>query len=187
MFLEDLEQGRIQWRMVAVDARSRRQLFCIGLFGIRWLADKKNKPCLRVQLEPAKRWRGAEVDVSRMSILGLQAALEQSKRENWCTNRNCTTCGCPQMRNILLGRALSVSGPRIRLDDLSSQRAAQIIQELKHVAPPTNDEAIMWLLHAIWLRFGDDAHRNLFSDLDDSYANSILNRMKEHYSRLRGP
>jgi hypothetical protein len=68
------------------------------------------------------------------------------------------------------------------LDLLTRERAHLIIEGLKRCSRRTNREAIMWMLYMIWVRFGDEAHANIFPALEGSFAGDVLESMRAHYA-----
>lgn len=69
---------------------------------------------------------------------------------------------------------------------LSLERAQKVVSELRECPPYVPRDGVMWLLFAIWQRFGDQAHETLFPALDGTYAGSILSSMRAHYARVSG-
>ena len=42
----------------------------------------------------------------------------------------------------------------------------------------------MWLLWALWLRFGDGAHDQFFPRLNGTWSGGVLEDMKRHYAAV---
>lgn len=117
----------------------------------------------------------------------ITAGLIRGARENWCMNRGCTTCGSFQMFQLLTGE--DVANPHNAawaIQRLSFERAKKVVAELRECPPYVPRDGVMWLLFAIWQRFGDQAHEILFPPLDGTYAGSVLSSMREHYARVSG-
>lgn len=139
----------------------------------------------------------------------LQIKLDQAVRDGWCTRMHCTTCGSPEMKELLVGCETDTYRMGLWLDQLTFERAEKVIKGLVPVMPPNPEEniveyrrgkggrqrfwrvpeggkyedAVMWLLFGIWYEFGDRAHAELFPALEGSWASSVLNKMKDHYAR----
>lgn len=101
----------------------------------------------------------------------LQSLLRQAIDEHWCTRINCTTCGSDQLRAAL--------DPCLR----TSADAKLIIDGLRECEPPSTDvypfeEAMRWVLYAVWARFGE----SFDSDLNGTYAYQVLTRMQKHHA-----
>lgn len=119
--------------------------------------------------------------MEQSDTLWLENALDRAIRENWCTNRKCSTCGCPEMRSLLTGAAWVPGLDRLAFQELSEQRAKTVISGLAACTKPAHTPAIMWLLYEIWRQFRDHAHRSLFPELDGTLAGEILTQMRTHY------
>lgn len=115
----------------------------------------------------------------------LEDALRRAVRENWCMNRSCTTCGSFQMVELLTGEKVpGTHAHQKALREMTWARAKEIINGLHHCSAQTSPEAIMWMLHRLWLRWGDRAHEELFPELDGTFAGEVLARMRIHYAQV---
>lgn len=102
----------------------------------------------------------------------LQSLLRKAIDEHWCTQINCTTCGSDQLRAAL--------DPYLR----TSGDAKLIIGGLKECEAPRAaayafEEAVRWVLYAVWARFGE----RFDADLEGTYAGQVLTRMQEHHAQ----
>jgi hypothetical protein len=120
--------------------------------------------------------------MERTGAYWLQDVLGQAASEGWCMQLNCTTCGCPEMRALLTGYTWSRGQRPLGLGTLSWERALQVVDGLRLCDQNIDAQPVMWLLYAIWLRFGEKAHEELFPRLDESFAGTILDRMKAHHA-----
>src|SRR5665213_2835585 len=116
----------------------------------------------------------------------LKEALDRYVRERWCTNMNCTTCGSPEMRALLIELAWRKEERLNGLRELTWERAERVVHCLREIEFPLGpvgpELAVMWLLHAIWLQFGDRAHQELFPYLAGSPSGRTLEAMRVHYT-----
>lgn len=121
----------------------------------------------------------------RTATSWLEDALRQAVRENWCMNRSCTTCESFRMVELLTGE--KVPGTRAHqkaLREMTWARSREVVNGLQHCSAQTSPEAIMWMLHRLWLRWGDRAHEELFPDLDGTFAGEVLAPMRIHYAQV---
>lgn len=122
----------------------------------------------------------------------LQEILITGAHENWCTRRNCTTCGCPEMRELL------GEGDFRNRKYVSTEHARQLAYQMSRIDKVEFSErlsaseeywvrtALMWLMYGIWRHLGDTAHAEVFPILEGSWSDSIYQSMKAHYQRVRG-
>jgi hypothetical protein len=144
----------------------------------------------------------------------LEAILVRGSSARWCVKSSCSTCPCPQMREIIgEGRRPPYSKPskdrvkqvcrelaaidrdRLRLAISKSQEFTLRSDRKRTKARPRPGEderfgwcedAVMWLLHRVWVLYGDEAHSFAFPPLRDSWAGGIYQRMRNHYARTDG-
>lgn len=121
----------------------------------------------------------------------LKDALKAGSSEGWCVTRNCTTCGCPEMR-ALLGEPMwpAHGGPSYEqakelAHDLARLSRAELLNEVGYERLSWIYEATMWLIYGIWRHFGEIAHRGIFPVLSASWAGGIYENMKTHYAMVQ--
>ena len=95
---------------------------------------------------------------------------------------------------VLLGS--DAAGPaRTSFEKLTDARAFEIIEGLRGCHPDLGADTcdlqsnyrrgVMWLLWALWVRFGNDAHSRFFPELTGTWAAEVLAAMEEHYARVQ--
>ena len=118
----------------------------------------------------------------------LQDKLEYGVRNHWCARSWCTTCGSPDMKALLLGIPKRSGMHSVPYETLQKERALEIIHQLNLLSPPFSvsayelEEFTQWLFLKIWQRFGDEAHQDIFSQLQPGWALDVLDRMRRHYA-----
>ncbi len=123
-----------------------------------------------------------------MSDLAIE--LARGAAERWCVRRNCTTCGCREMR-ALLNEGYPPDRQRASLDDLKVLAASLAALDpeddvrLASLDQGWLEEAVMWLIYGIWRNAGDVAHETIFPIMQDTWAGSIYKGMQAHYEGVR--
>ncbi|WP_171134922.1 hypothetical protein [Ruegeria sp. HKCCD7221] len=112
---------------------------------------------------------------------GIKRAVD----EKWCIKMHCTTCASYRFRLLFLGEPDSrrVVRPQTQL---TIERAKEVVGELAKLSEFDGKtkqlhEPVMVMLYWIWCEFGDRAHLEVFTMLQDTWAGEVLDHMKEHY------
>lgn len=113
----------------------------------------------------------------------LEKELTLGCHENWCMRRRCSTCGSFKMVELLTGKPVSNrASQRDALNEIKLAEAEIVVQGLRNCSPKASINGIEWMLYVLWLRWGEQAHKNLFPALEGTFAGGVLNDMRDHYA-----
>ena len=119
----------------------------------------------------------------------LREFLADAIRRDLCTNVNCTTCGSGEFRLGFSNAVAGATGQRSLLGiDHGGVRVTA--KGLASISPHSEhtwklESAVRFILYEIWRRVDEETfQRELEVQLNESWAGSVLMRMKSHYARV---